>query len=45
MRYFISQQPEPPFTEVESKEALESYPDSMWWESADGVVLTLIVRQ
>ena len=42
MRYFASQAPEPPFTEVANREALELYPELMWWESQDGVVLTMI---
>ncbi len=45
MKYYTSQQPEPPFIEVENREALELYPELMWWESLDGVVLTLVIRQ
>jgi hypothetical protein len=45
MKYYISQLPtegEPTqYTEVQFEE-LQNHPDFLWWQSEDGVVLTMI---
>ena len=44
MKYYYSDQPQSPFFEVDSKENLLDYPEKMWWESQDGIVLTMITE-
>lgn len=39
MKYYYSDQPQSPFIEVESEEELQKYPEKMWWQSEDGIVL------
>ena len=45
MKYYISQLPEEGqptiYTEVQFEE-LQNYPDKLWWQSGDGVVLIMI---
>jgi hypothetical protein len=45
MRYYISQLPsegEPTqYTEVQFEE-LQNYPDSLWWQSEDGIIMVMI---
>lgn len=45
MKYYYSDQPQSPFIEVESAEELLQYPEKMWWESQDGVVLININKE
>jgi hypothetical protein len=45
MKYYYSDQPQSPFIEVDSKEDLLDYPEKMWWESEDGIVLININDQ
>jgi hypothetical protein len=44
MKYYYSDQAQSPFIEVDSKEDLLDYPEKMWWESEDGIVLTMITE-
>jgi hypothetical protein len=45
MKYYISELPvegqATTYTEVQLEE-LQNYPDKLWWQSEDGVVLTMI---
>ena len=45
MKYYYSDQPQSPFFEVDSKEDLLDYPEKMWWESEDGIVLININKE
>ena len=45
MKYYYSYQPQSPFFEVDSKEDLLDYPEKMWWESEDGIVLININKE
>ena len=44
MKYYYSDQAQSPFIEVEGKDDLIKYPEKMWWESEDGIVLTMITE-
>ena len=44
MKYYYSDQAQSPFFEVDSKEDLLDYPEKMWWQSEDGIVLTMITE-